>query len=122
MEFKLAFHSLKHKNTQGRINQWKKLYKKDHMKFWNLEMKVEEYLQQEVLPASHFWAVCNFPGIQSEELAELYSLDPSKLVSGEDKTFIKLSKRARTYVDNNMDMIIFLENFFNELQVKQWNV
>lgn len=118
-DFRFAFQALKNKNTIGRLNHWKSTKLKEYETLWQLDCQIQEYLERPILPVRDFWNTCNFPKITDEQLGELYSVKPDELIEG-NYPIDKLSNGTRHYVDDNLDLIMFLNKFFTTFEEKQW--
>lgn len=119
-EFKLAFNSIKAKNTQSRENQWKNTNPDNWEKMWELDLVVDEYLRATEAPVSHFWRVCNFPGITEDVFHELTRINPTTFLEGRCTKYKRLPKKARKYIEDNMDWVIWLNKFFTEFGRETW--
>lgn len=122
-EMQLLFGQIKHKNTQAREGNWIKQIPSFGKDLWALELELEAYLKSEVLPAVHFWDICNFPLIQENELYELSKIDPDKLLDlGYDVKELRLSAKTEIFLTNNITFIKFLSDFFKSFGEKTWTV
>jgi hypothetical protein len=120
-EFKYVWDSIKSRGTQKRNEQWNKAHPELGQKFYDLELKIDEFLNSKEIRVSWFWHICNFPHIEENTFHELCSLDPRQLVRGEiEKDYKKLSKQAKEFVDVNFVFIEWLVKFFDSYGEKEW--
>lgn len=120
-EFKYIWDTIKSRGTQKRNQQWNEHHPELGDQFYNLELKIDEFLNQKEIKTSWFWHICNFPMIEENVFFELSTLNPRQLMDGElKKEYLALSKKARDYIETNFDFVDWLTRFFESYGDKTW--
>jgi hypothetical protein len=122
-EFMVTFKEIDEKNTTARENQWKLKHPENYELLFKIDVAMQNFLRKEKFHSKTFWEICNFPQLSEDQLDRLGFISPQNFIEGNcRKEFLNLDKHCRKLLEDNLDFIIFLFNWFKDYGDKEWGV